>query len=163
VRSTNAFGVTSPAVRIGQCLVIGCSTVAMLGDMFEFVYAGFFCVYAVVKGKNGESESESESESTILDSRTRGGGVGARGEAGVEGVSLSCSVPIDWTPEGTLVSVEGDGGKGGWGAVSVAVLDLSVGATMGSHKTMGLTVESKRALTELTGALMVARWKSALP
>ena len=161
MRSTNAFGVTSPVVRIGQCLVIGCSTVAMLGDMFEFIYAGFFCVYAVVKGKNGESESESESESTILDSRTRGGS--ARGEAGVEGVSLCCSAPIDWTPEGTLVSVEGDGGKGGWGAVSVAVLDLSVGATMGSHKTMGLTVESKRALTELTGALMVARWKSALP
>ena len=130
--------------------------------MFEFVYAGFFCVYVVVKGKNGESKSESESESMILDSQTQGGEVGARGEAGVEGVSLSCSAPIDWMPEGMLVSIEGDGGKGGWGAVLVAVLDLSVGATMGSHKTMGLTVESKRALTELTGALMVARWKSAL-
>jgi len=66
-------------------------------------------------------------------------------------------------PEGTLVSVEEDEGTGGWGAVSVAVLDLRVGATMGSHKMMELTVESKRALTELIGALMVARWNSALP
>src|SRR5882757_9663961 len=58
---------------MGQCFVIGCSTVANEGDIFGWMYAVFDCVYAlflcVYAGFNCMyvvESSESESESTLV-------------------------------------------------------------------------------------------------
>ena len=66
VRSTSALGITSPAIKMGQCFITRCLTVANVGAIKDWVYAHFCGIYAVVTGENDESESESESKFTTF-------------------------------------------------------------------------------------------------